>query len=204
MKGIPFIITGPSGVGKTSIIKKVLEKFDDFIFSVSYTTRPKRKDEKEGVDYYFISEDEFKKLVKTGELLEWAEVHGYLYGTSASYVKKRLEDGISVILDIDVQGALNVLKKIDDIVSIFISPPSFEVLKERLIKRGTEKHEDISRRLSDAKWELSHLSNFHYVVVNNSIKQASKNIESIIVAELLKTERVKDRLGIEELSIKEK
>ncbi len=204
MKGIPFIITGPSGVGKTSIIKNVLEKFDNFTFSVSYTTRPKRKDEKEGVDYYFISEDRFKELVKAGELLEWAEVHGYLYGTSASYVTKKLEDGISVILDIDVQGALNVLKKIDEIVSIFISPPSFEVLKERLIKRGTEKNEDISRRLNDAKWELSHLSDFHYVVVNKSIEQASKNIESIILAEQLRTERVKDRLGIEEISIKEK
>ncbi|MFW6119747.1 MAG: guanylate kinase [Petrotogales bacterium] len=204
MKGIPFIITGPSGVGKTSIIKNVLEKFDNFTFSVSYTTRPKRKDEKEGLDYYFITEDKFKNLVKAGELLEWAEVHGYLYGTSADYVKKKIEDGISVILDIDVQGALNVLKKIDDIVSIFISPPSFEVLKERLIKRGTEKNQDISRRLNDAKWELSHLSDFHYIVVNRSIEQSSKNIESIILAEQLRTERVKDRLGIDEISIKEK
>lgn len=204
MKGIPFIITGPSGVGKTSIIKNVLEKFDNFTFSVSYTTRPKRKDEKEGLDYYFITEDKFKNLVKAGELLEWAEVHGYLYGTSADYVKKKIEDGISVILDIDVQGALNVLKKTDDIVSIFISPPSFEVLKERLIKRGTEKNQDISRRLNDAKWELSHLSDFHYIVVNRSIEQSSKNIESIILAEQLRTERVKDRLGIDEISIKEK
>lgn len=204
MNGIPFIITGPSGVGKTSIIKNVLEKFDDFTFSVSYTTRPKRKGEKEGIDYYFVSDEKFKELVKAGELLEWAEVHGYMYGTSSSFVKGKLENGVSVILDIDVQGALNVLKKIDDIVSIFISPPSFEVLKERLIKRGTEKNEDISRRLSDAKWELSHLSNFHYVVVNKSIQQASKSIESILIAEQLKTDRVKDRLGIEELSIKEK
>jgi guanylate kinase len=204
MNGIPFIITGPSGVGKTSIIKKVLEKFDDFTFSVSYTTRPKRKGEKEGADYYFVSDEKFKELIKAGELLEWAEVHGYMYGTSSSFVKGKLENGISVILDIDVQGALNVLKKIADIVSIFISPPSFEALKERLIKRGTEKNEDISRRLSDAKWELSHLSDFHYVVVNKSIQQASKSIESIIIAEQLKTDRVKDRLGIEELSIKEK
>ncbi|MGC9382997.1 MAG: guanylate kinase [Kosmotogaceae bacterium] len=204
MNGIPFIITGPSGVGKTSIIKKVLEKFDGFTFSVSYTTRPKRKGEKEGADYYFVSDEKFKKLVKAGELLEWAEVHGYMYGTSLSFVKRKLENGISVILDIDVKGALNVLKKIDDIVSIFISPPSFVALKERLIKRGTEKNEDISRRLSDAKWELSHLSDFHYVVVNKSIQQASKSIESIIIAEQLKTDRVKDRLGIEKKSIKEK
>ncbi|MEA2066051.1 MAG: guanylate kinase [Thermotogota bacterium] len=203
MNGIPFIITGPSGVGKTSIIKKVLEKFEDFTFSVSYTTRPKRKGEKEGTDYYFVSDEKFKEMVKTGELLEWAEVHGYMYGTSSSFVKGKVENGISVILDIDVQGGLNVLKKIDDIVSIFISPPSFEVLKERLIKRGTEKNEDISRRLSDAKWELSHLSDFHYVVVNKSIQQASKSIESIIIAEQLKTDRVKDRLGIEEMSIEE-
>lgn len=204
MKGIPFIITGPSGVGKTSIIKRVLEKFDDFTFSVSYTTRPKRRGEKEGIDYYFISDEKFRELVKAGELLEWAEVHGYLYGTSSSFVKKKLDDGISVILDIDVQGALNVVKKIEDIVSIFISPPSFEILKERLMKRGTEKNEDISRRLSDAKWELSHLSDFHYVVVNKSIQLASKGIESILIAEQLKTERVKDRLGIKELSRNEK
>jgi guanylate kinase len=146
-KGNVFVVTGPSGVGKTTIIKKILSRNKNLEFSVSFTTRSIRENEVEGVDYFFIDDVKFKNIIDSGDFLEYAKVHGNSYGTSKRYVINRIESGVNMLLDIDVQGALNVREKIPEGVSIFISPPSFRDLAQRLTSRGTETKTDISKRL---------------------------------------------------------
>lgn len=189
--GIFYVISGPSGAGKTTILKRILESVENLTFSVSYTTRPKRPNEVEGVDYFFVSEDEFKALAKKGEFVEWALVHGYYYGTSKKFIEEKLSKGFDIVLDIDVQGALNIMQKYNNAVFVFLAPPSFESLKERLRKRKTESEKDFLKRVEDAKWELSKIPLFDYLVINDSVEVAVKNIESIIRAERLKIERFK-------------
>jgi len=189
------VISGPSGVGKSTIIKEVLKRFDDVTFSISYTTRPRRPDEENGVDYFFVNERTFKRLIKRGEFLEWALVHGYYYGTSKSQVEENLSRGRHVLLDIDVQGALKVMDIYPDAVFIFIAPPTFSDLKTRLMMRKTETEEEMQKRLEDAKWELSNAHKFEYLIVNKEITRSIKNLEAIIVAEQLKIKRMSDFLG---------
>lgn len=189
------MISGPSGVGKSTIIKEVLKRFDDVTFSISYTTRPRRPDEENGVDYFFVNERTFKRLIKRGEFLEWALVHGYYYGTSKSQVEENLSRGRHVLLDIDVQGALKVMDIYPDAVFIFIAPPTFSDLKTRLMMRKTETEEEMQKRLEDAKWELSNAHKFEYLIVNKEITRSIKNLEAIIVAEQLKIKRMSDFLG---------
>ena len=188
--GILFIITGPSGAGKTSILRKVMEDVDNLEFSVSYTTRPKRPGEVEGKDYFFISEEEFKNMIENGNFLEWAIVHGYYYGTSKSFIDERLKRGIDLILDIDVQGALNVKRMDFDMVTIFIAPPSFEDLEKRLRRRKTDSENDLKRRLKDAEWELSKIGEFEYLIVNDSLERSAEKLKAIITAERLKVRRM--------------
>ncbi|MCD6463156.1 MAG: guanylate kinase [Thermotogae bacterium] len=195
MRGVLYVISGPSGVGKSTIIKEVLKRFDDVTFSISYTTRPRRPDEENGVDYFFVNERTFKRLIKRGEFLEWALVHGYYYGTSKSQVKENLSRGRHVLLDIDVQGALKVMDIYPDAVFIFIAPPTFSDLKTRLMMRKTETEEEMQKRLEDAKWELSNAHKFEYLIVNKEITRSIKNLEAIIVAEQLKIKRMSDFLG---------
>lgn len=193
--GIFYVISGPSGAGKTTILKRILKSVENLTFSVSYTTRPKRPNEVEGVDYFFIDEDKFKTLIKKGEFIEWALVHGYYYGTSKKFIEEKLSRGFDIILDIDVQGALNIMQKYSNAVFVFLAPPSFESLKERLRKRKTESEKDFLKRVEDAKWELSKIPLFDYLVINDSVEEAVKNIESIIRAERLKIERLKSDGG---------
>ena len=195
MRGVLYVISGPSGVGKSTIIKEVLKRFDDVTFSVSYTTRPRRPDEENGVDYFFVNEKTFKRLIKRGEFLEWAVVHGYYYGTSKSQVEENLSNGRHVLLDIDVQGALKVMDIYPDAVFIFIAPPTFSDLKTRLMMRRTEPEEEVQKRLEDAKWELSNAHKFEYLIVNREITKSIQNLEAIIVAEQLKIKRMSDFLG---------
>ncbi len=195
MRGVLYVISGPSGVGKSTIIKEVLKRFDDVTFSISYTTRPRRPDEENGVDYFFVNERTFKRLIKRGEFLEWALVHGYYYGTSKSQVEENLSRGRHVLLDIDVQGALKVMDIYPDAVFIFIAPPTFSDLKTRLMMRKTETEEEMQKRLEDAKWELSNAHKFEYLIVNKEITRSIKNLEAIIVAEQLKIKRMSDFLG---------
>ncbi|AKI97938.1 guanylate kinase [Kosmotoga pacifica] len=199
MRGTIFVVSGPSGAGKTSILKEVLRKIPNLEFSISYTTRPKRPGEKHGEDYFFVTEEEFKDLINADEFLEWAEVHGYLYGTSKAFITEKLERGINLILDIDVQGALAVMKRMPEVATIFISPPSFEELKKRLISRGTESERDLKRRLKDARWEFSHIIDFQYLIVNRSVKESVRQLEAVIIAEQLKIDRIKDHMGMEEI-----
>jgi guanylate kinase len=176
MKGLVFVMSGPSGAGKTTIVKGVLPELEEIEFSVSYTTRPKRDEEVDGVDYFFIDEQRFKDLIKENEFLEWAEVHGHLYGTSKSYVETRLEKGINMFLDVDVKGALNIKRLVKGAVFIFVAPPSFNELKERLIKRHTEDERNMEKRIEDAKYELSQISKFDYLIVNRDLKVSEKQL----------------------------
>ncbi|OAA28016.1 guanylate kinase [Kosmotoga arenicorallina S304] len=199
MRGTVFVVSGPSGAGKTTILKEVLGRIPNLEFSISYTTRPKRPNEENGKDYFFISEEQFKKLINANAFLEWAEVHGYLYGTSKAFVLERIKKGVNLILDIDVQGALSVMREMPEVATIFICPPSFEELKKRLLSRGTETERDLKRRLEDARWEFSHIVDFQYLVVNRNLKESVKQLEAVIIAEQLRLDRIKDHMGLEEM-----
>ncbi|MCX7813088.1 MAG: guanylate kinase [Pseudothermotoga sp.] len=199
MAGLLYVISGPSGVGKTSIIEGVMKKVRNVVFSVSCTTRLKRPNEVEGRDYFFVDERTFLDMVQKDEFLEWAVVHGHYYGTPRKFVEEQIQKGINVILDIDVQGATTVMKKIKDAVFVFIAPPSFDELKKRLLKRGTEKEEDMLKRLEDAKRELEQIPKFQYLIVNVDLQESIEQLTSIIVAEQLKVSRVIERLGFHKL-----
>jgi len=188
MRNLVFIITGPSGVGKSTIIKLLLNSLPDVHFSVSYTTRPPRPNEENGVDYYFVSQDEFESMIKKDKFIEWAEVHGFLYGTSYSEIEKAFTEGKDLILDVDIQGAGAIKRKITDAVTVFVLPPSWEALKERLYLRENNK-EVVEKRLKRAKEELKEWKNFDYVIINDNLKRAVTELSSIILAERSKRKR---------------
>ena len=176
-----IIFAAPSGSGKSSIINKIIEQSDNKVqLSVSATTRPARKGEINGKDYFFISNEEFVNLQKENAFIESAEVHGYMYGTLKSYVNEKINEGVQVILDIDVQGFNQIRNSLQNYVSIFIIPPSFEELKERLFTRGLDSKEVIENRLLNAKKELEYASLFDYVVLNDDFKAAFEQISSRI------------------------
>ena len=181
---ILLVITAPSGTGKTTIYRKLMDKRADLSFCVSCTTRKQRKGEREGIDYYFIDRDRFMEKVKRGEFIEWAEVHGELYGTDKKAFEKCVQNGRVCIFDLDVQGALNFIKVFPESVTVFIQPPGIESLRDRLLKRGTEDEDSIKRRLDNAKKELEKKDTFQYIVVNNRVDEAVEEIERIIIEEL--------------------
>ncbi len=185
-----FIISAPSGTGKTTILKRVISELDNVVFSVSHTTRAVRAGEKEGVDYFFVNEDSFKTMQQQGHFLEWAEVHGNFYGTSSHAVKEITEQGKDIILDIDVQGARQVMDKVGvKGVFVFIAPPSLQDLKKRLTSRGTESESVIEIRLKNAQDELKSLEHYSYLIVNDQVDQAVEVLKSIIIAERSKKRR---------------
>lgn len=171
------------------MIQRVLRSVSDISYSVSFTTRQMRPSEENGKDYFFVSRQEFENLITEGEFLEYAEVHGYLYGTSRSQVRHETKAGKDVILEIDVQGAEIIRAKAPDAVGIFILPPSFEILRERLASRQTESEEDLALRLRNARDEVRTVAEFDYVIINNEVEQAVRDLERIILAERLKRER---------------
>ncbi len=189
MKGNLFIITSPSGGGKGTLIKRVLPTVENLSYSVSYTTRKMREGEVDGRDYFFVSVDEFKNLIKNNEFLEFAEVHRNFYGTSKSQVDKEINQGNDIILEIDVQGAGKVQKKLPNSIGIFILPPSYKILSERLIERNTESQENLTVRLNNAKEEVKRYSEFDFIVVNDELEKATQDLQSIILAERLKRDR---------------
>ncbi len=188
-----FVVTGPSGAGKTTLIKQLMEKNPDLHFSVSFTTRPARKNEIDGKDYWFVSEEAFFEKVKSSDLLEYAFVHGYYYGTSKEYVENQLKHS-DILLDIDVQGAHNVKKAICDAVVCFVAPPGYEELKNRLVKRATESEQDLRKRLNDALDELKTIEHFDYLVINREREIASKELMAIYLAENLRVHRQLDKI----------
>lgn len=185
-----FIISAPSGTGKTTILKKTIAAMKKIVFSVSHTTRTPRAGEQEGVDYFFIDKDVFLTMEQQGLFLEWAEVHGNLYGTSRSMVQAEAEQGLDIILDIDVQGARQVNEKFKDKgVFIFIAPPSLEELARRLAGRSTEAEAVIATRLANAKEEMKSIDEYDFVIVNDTVEQAVEVLKSIIIAERSRTRR---------------
>jgi guanylate kinase len=187
--GLIFIVSAPSGAGKTTLIRRVMEKLSGLKFSVSYTTRHPRLNERNGEDYYFISHEEFQKKIERDEFLEWAEVLGNLYGTGKINLDKLESEGLDLILDIDSQGAKRVLKKIHNAILIYILPPSPESLKKRLEERGLDSKETISFRLANAKDEIKEAKWYHYVIVNDNIEDAVEKFKAIIVAERCRWEK---------------
>ncbi len=182
-RGIMFIVSAPSGAGKTTLCRMAVEHFKDIRFSISYTTRSPRKGEEEGRDYHFVSEATFKEMLERGDFLEWAEVHGYFYGTPKDEVERMLKEGHDVILDIDVQGAKQIKSKGKEGVYIFIAPPSLEVCRERLRKRGVDSEEEIDRRLENAKKELAEALWYDYIIINDRLEDAFERLKAIILAE---------------------
>lgn len=178
-KGRLFIISAPSGAGKTTLCHQLLDRFYDILYSVSYTTRKPREGERDGIDYHFISTGEFQKGIRDGLWAEWAEVHGNFYGTSAKYIDDNLSGGNDVLLDIDVQGALQILERFPGSETIFIMPPSLAELKKRLVKRGLDSPATIERRLVNAEREMAARSHYRHVVVNDRLEDALDELTKI-------------------------
>jgi guanylate kinase len=181
--GLIFIISAPSGAGKTTLLRKVMEKLPGLHFSVSYTTRSPRANEREGEDYHFVSPSVFQKMVQGDEFLEWAEVLGNRYGTARKNVNILETQGIDLILDIDTQGAKKVIEKIDPAILIYILPPSLESLRERLMNRGLDPPEMIRFRLANAKRDMEEARGYHYVIVNDRMEETVEELKAIIMAE---------------------
>lgn len=179
-KGKLIVVSGPSGVGKGTVIKRILAECENIRLSVSATTRKPRAEDTEGVTYYFKTKDEFRSMIDEGEFLEWAVYNDNYYGTPIGPVEQQREKGINVLLEIDVQGAVNVMDKCSDGVFIFIAPPSFDVLKERLCGRGSETAEEIEKRVAAAKAELEMKDKYDYIVVNNILDDAVREVKDII------------------------
>jgi guanylate kinase len=189
-KGTLFVVSGPSGAGKTTLYKKAISALPNLIHSVSYTTRAPRTGEINGRDYTFTSRDEFMAMVHRKEFAEWAEIHGELYGTAWRRLEEIMDSGADAILDIDVQGAMQLRKRLPTGVYIFILPPPFEALRERLEKRMANVKEEIEKRLEVAVEEIKKYPEYDYVIVNDIFDDAFKELESIIIANRTRVERI--------------
>lgn len=189
-KGCLFVVSSPSGCGKTTLVEILLKDDSSLQRSISVTTRPKREGEVDGKDYFFISADKYKQMARDGLLLEYAEVFGYSYGTPKAYVEKLLEQGKDVVCVIDWQGAESLLKSgMENMVSVFILPPSLSALRARLTRRATDTEEVINRRLSEANKEISKCGNYDYIVVNNKFDDCLAQLKSILEAERTRSTR---------------
>ena len=188
----PVVLSAPSGAGKTTIARALVKEIEDVVFSVSATTRPARDHEVDGVDYHFVSEAEFRAMIEADELVEWAEVHGHLYGTSREAIQAALEGGRFLILDVDVQGAMQMRDRVPDAVLVFVLPPSADALVERLTERGTEGEDNVTQRINNARGELEQASRFDYIVVNENLNHAINEVRSIVLAEGRRTDRAID------------
>lgn len=189
-----YIISAPSGAGKTSLVRQLLTEVDKLIVSISHTTRKIRPSEVHGEDYYFVTASEFQALLDSHELLEHASVFDNYYGTSRATVEKSLNEGLDVILEIDWQGAQQIKSILPDSLSIFILPPSTEVLEKRLQNRGQDEVDVIARRMRDAVTEMSHYAEFDYILVNDVFDRALSELKSIIIANRLTKERQQENL----------
>ncbi len=189
LTGMLLVVSGPSGVGKGTVLKQLMSSDPSIVFSVSATTRLPREGEVDHRDYHFVTEEEFDRLLAADAFLEHASVHGHRYGTLKSEVSERIERGQNVLLDIDPQGALQVMDKAPDAVSVFILPPSFAELERRLRGRRTESEADILRRLNNARQEVTLISHYDYVMVNDDLDAASETLTAIVQAEKHRTTR---------------
>lgn len=178
--GLLFIVSAPSGAGKSTLCRAVRQRFPDLLYSISYTTRPPRRGEQNGVDYYFIAQDEFEKGIARGQWAEWAEVHGNYYGTSADLLDRGLAGGKDILLDIDVQGMRQILQRYPAGITIFIMPPSLATLQRRLEARGTDSPEVIAVRLKNAHQEMTQKDRYRHVIINDQLANATAELIGIL------------------------
>lgn len=204
-QGILIVVSGPSGCGKSTVDNMLISKRQNIIMSVSDTTRAKRDGETDGIDYNFITKEEFEKNIESNKYLEYAKVHSNkYYGTPCNFVNKKLKEGLDVILEIDIEGARKIKEKRSDAVFIFIMPPSMEILKSRLVGRKTETKEQVVERFKTAYKEINEVSKYNYVIVNDKVEDSVKRMGSIIDAEKSRVDRIEEiYLGNEEELIHE-
>jgi guanylate kinase len=194
-----FVVSAPSGAGKTTLCLRLLETVPGIAFSVSYTTRSPRQGEIDGKDYYFVSRQRFDSMISAGAFLEWAEVHGNYYGTGRSEVSQRLEHGEDVLLDIDVEGAKQVRRLFPQATLIFVLPPSWSVLEQRLRGRRSEDAQGVGIRLANARSEVQMIQGYDFIIINDNLLHAAENLKSIVVAQRCRTSRVVARLDMKTL-----
>ncbi len=197
---IVFIVSAPSGSGKSTLVAKLLKMVDNLDFSISYTTRAPRRSEHNRKEYFFVSREEFEAMVAAGEFLEHADVFGNYYGTARRFLREAEVCGHDLLLDIDVQGASQIMQKIPDAVSIFILPPDWQTLESRLRNRGSDAEEVIRRRLDTARREIENYCKYDYILVNDLLEQSTDQLKDIVLAERLKEERGTDLSGVSDLS----
>jgi guanylate kinase len=188
----PIVVSGPSGVGKTTLCHGLIERVLKVAFSISATTRAARSSEQHGTDYFFVSKEEFERMKAENEFAEWALVHGDLYGTPKAWLDRELSRGVSILLDIDVQGGVQIMDAYPQAVSIFVVPPSFKVLEERLRNRRSESEDAVLNRLRNALDEMEYIVRYTYVVVNDIVDHAVSRMENIVRAESFKRARILD------------
>lgn len=188
-RGILFVVSSPSGGGKGTLIQRMLNQVPNLSYSVSFTTRTPRNGEVDGREYFFVTPEKFERMVEANEFLEWATVHGKLYGTSSSQVAREISEGRDIVLEVDVQGAASIRNLMPDSVSVFILPPSFEVLRQRLLDRGTDSPEELDLRLRNAPTELKDYSAFQYLIINDDADRAAEQLSAIVHAERARLHR---------------
>lgn len=190
---VVIVVSAPSGAGKTTVVARVLREVTGLRFSVSHTTRPPRSDEREGVDYHYVDRATFERLKADNKLLEWAEVHGNLYGTGRAEIERARAEGVDVLLDLDVQGAAQVRERMKDAVTVFILPPSYQELEQRLRRRGQDDEETIERRLAAAAREIGAFENYDYALVNDDFEACVEGLKCIIRAARSRVSAVAER-----------
>lgn len=192
--GILFVVSSPSGGGKGTLIQRVLDRLPNLSYSVSYTTRKPRNGETDGREYFFVTREKFTEMIERNDFLEWANVHSHLYGTSRSQIERDVSLGRDIVLEVDVQGAASIRNLISDAVSVFILPPSLEVLRERLTSRGTDSPDELAVRLRNAPEELKAYETFDYVIINDNAEQAASKLMAIIESERLRLSRQQEKI----------
>lgn len=196
MKGRIFVISGPSGAGKSTLIKGVRKRVGNMDYSISHTTRSPRSGEKNGVDYFFVDKPSFKEMIANNTFVEWAQVYDDYYGTSYGILKEKLNAGLDIILDIDIQGAKNIKEKIEGSLLIFILPPSKEILEERLRDRATDDADAIEKRIGLATSELASCRWYDYLIINDDLEKATRSLEAVILADRCSNNRIMPELEI--------
>jgi len=182
-KRLLFVVSAPSGAGKTSLCARVINQVGHIRFSVSHTTRPARQGEKHGKDYYFVSHEKFKELLSLNSMAEWAEIYGNCYGTARQTIEQAFAEGYDLLFDIDGQGGRQLAAAYPDVVTILVLPPSLDILKQRLVSRGTEDERSLRKRLEQARNEIRQMSWYSYVIINDVFEEAAAELASIILAE---------------------
>ena len=193
-QGTLYVVSAPSGAGKTSLLKTLIEKTAGIRVSVSHTTRPMRPGEQNGTDYWFTNEPEFRRMAGEGAFIEYAEVFGNLYGTSENAVRELLQTGVDVVLEIDWQGARQVRKRFPEVVSVYVLPPSPQALRQRLNARGQDSDVVIEHRMSEARSEMEHYSEYDYLIVNDQFDLALAELQALVVSQRLRAPRQSERL----------